>query len=136
MPLSVQPIEPGPSLTYAVRDENAPPFLDTRLVRGDAEAAMSTLPPPAEGRLYHVYVLPDDARQKMRALQTYARRLPDTPAAAIGIVPRVCLSGPVDKATATITVHAVLPGRGTRNPLIVGEPLSALEARSSPIGPC
>jgi hypothetical protein len=136
LPDSVQPAATGPSFSYDVNDPQAPPFLDTALVLGDADAVMAALPAPAAGRSYHVYVLSDPARERMRALQAFARGRSEAPAPTVGIVPRLCLAAPIDKASATIAVRVVLPGRGALQPLIAAESLSALEARSAAIPNC
>jgi hypothetical protein len=136
LPDNVRPAASGPNFSYDVNDENAPPYLDTALVLGDADAVMAALPAPAAGRSYHIYVLSDPAREKIRAMQTFARNLPRAPLPTVVIVPRLCLAAPVDKASTTVTVRVVLPGRGALQPLIAAESLSALEARSATILNC
>jgi hypothetical protein len=135
LPDTVRPAASGPNFSYDVNDENAPPFLDTTLVLGDADSVMAALPAPEAGRSYHVYVLSDAARERMRALQTFARGLPKTPVPTVGIVPRLCFAASPDK-TASFSVRVVLPGRGALKPLIAAESLGALEARSTSILAC
>jgi hypothetical protein len=136
LPQNVEPAEAGPSFAYDVNDKDAPPFLDTVLVRGDADAVMAALPAPEAGRSYHVYVLNDAAREKMRALQRFARTLPKAPMPIVNIVPRLCLAGAADKGRSSFAVRIVLPGRGALQPLIAAESLGALEARSAAIPAC
>lgn len=136
LPGNVEPADAGPDFSYNVNDPKAPPFLSTVLVRADAELVMAALPPPETGRSYHVYVLPDAARERMRALQAFARTLPRAPVPTVSIVPRLCLAGNVDKANTTFAVQVVLPGRGALRPLIASESLASLEARSSAIPIC
>lgn len=136
LPDAVHPTEAGATVTYNVNVEGAPAYLDTPLERADAELAMAALSPPDAGRSYHVYMLPRAAQEKLRALQAFARKLPSRPSPRFAIVPRLCLAAPADKARATVTVKAVLPGRGALAPLLVAEPLTNLELRSSPIGDC
>ena len=136
LPVNVEPAAAGPDFSYNVNDPTAPPFLATVLVRADAELVMAAVPPPEAGRSYHVYVLPDAAREKMRALQAFARALPRAPMPTVSIVPRLCLAGSVDRANTTHAVRVVLPGRGALKPLIASETLASLEARSSAIPAC
>lgn len=136
LPDGVEPTDAGPSFSYDVNDPNAPPFLDAALVRADADAVMAALPPPTAGRSYHVYALSDAARERMRALQAFARGLIKAPRPTVNLVPRLCLAGKADRASTTVTVWVVLPGRGALRPLIAAESLASLEARSAAIPAC
>jgi hypothetical protein len=136
LPDAVQPTAAGISFSYDANDEKAPAYLDTALVRGDAEAVMSSLPPPEAGRSYHVFVLSEAAREKLRALQNYVRVQPKRPLPLVNVIPRLCVTGQVDRARTTFSVRVVLPGRGAIAPLVAGESLASLEARSTAIPAC
>ncbi|HHY48828.1 MAG TPA: hypothetical protein GYA10_03690, partial [Alphaproteobacteria bacterium] len=136
LPESVEAAEQGPLFAYAINDKAAPPYLETTLVLADADLVMGALPPPAAGHSYRVYALGDAARQKLRALQAFARAQAKRPSVTVNIVPRLCLPAPVSKSATTYSIRVVLPGRGALRPLIADERLDALEARSAVIPPC
>jgi uncharacterized protein YceK len=136
LPDGVQPTAAGISFSYDANDEKAPDYLDTQLVRGDAEAAMGSLPAPAAGRSYHVFVLSDPARERIRAIQNFVRVQQKKLLPLVNIVPRLCVSGAVDKARTTYDIRVVLPGRGALVPIIAGETLAGLETRSATIPAC
>jgi hypothetical protein len=123
MPLSVEPAD-GPRVVFGTS-------LDVTLDRADAEAVMSALPPPAEGRSYAVYAFPNAQRANVRAVQSAVRA---GQGGRLAIQPRFCVTADARKAADLISVIAVAPGQ--RPVTIVGpETLSALEARTGTVLP-
>jgi hypothetical protein len=121
-PVSVEPTIVGPRVIYDT--------LDATLVRGDAEAVMGALPPPAEGRSYAVYAFAPEDQPKVRAVATGGT------ATAISIQPNLCLTSVAQKDRDTVTVVAVLPGRGTIV-IVPPETLTELETRTGvPLTAC
>jgi hypothetical protein len=136
LPDTLRPTAAGMTFSYDVNDPKAPVFLETSLVRADADAIVGVLPTPAAGRSYHVFALSQQARERLRSLQTFARGLEKRPAPLLNVVPRLCSSGALDRARSTVSVRIVLPGRGPLLPLVADEPLGQLESHSGAVAAC
>src|SRR5690606_8708429 len=132
VPLTVEPIPPGPRLVVTVPGGSG---LEAVLVRADAEPVMKALPPPAEGRTYYVYALAEADRAALTALQGGLAAAPPR-AATIWAGPALCGTAGDDQQQERVSVIPVLGGRA-RPPLIAGETLSGRAARTgAPLPAC
>lgn len=130
VPVSVEPIPPGPRLIVTIAGGGG---LEAVLVRADAEPVMGVLPPPADGRSYHVYAL---AAADRAALAALLGRAGTSPPPAVSFVPALCVAAGVDQDRERISVLPVLGGQALP-PLVAGESLAGLAARTgAPLPRC
>ena len=117
----------GQLFTFDVANGGPSEHLRLTLEPADADLAISSLPPPAEGRAYYLFDLKDADKLAIRAAQTSAQQRGVTESGVkLGIVPKLCNAGPYDANAMTISVFAVVPGRTGLLPFLKDETLAQL----------
>jgi hypothetical protein len=128
----------GSLLTFDVAGGGEGEHLRLALQQADVDALPSGLPPPAIDRAYYLFALAPADRATLQRGQAAALARGASPAnATLAVVPKLCSAGPVDAATATLSVFAVVPGRQVL-PFINRQTLAAVlqQPGSTQMGPC
>ncbi|MEP7240896.1 MAG: hypothetical protein ABI697_08430 [Devosia sp.] len=131
MPRGVGAVEGGTALTLDLGGPR-PQHLRAPLVEADADAVAATLPPPGTGRAYYFLSLAPADQVLVRTLQQSARNSAVVP--VLAVVPKYCVSGPLDLKSVTVAVLGGLPGRRL-SPLVERATLAQVAA-GSPLPAC
>ena len=123
LPDALSPGREGPRLLFGA----GPARLDIVYGFGDAEAVMSALPEPADGRRYVIYDLSPADRGRVRAAQ-------DAGAIALEVIPQVCATSAARRDRDTVAVLGILAG-GRIVRLVPPETVAALDARTGTLTP-
>jgi hypothetical protein len=139
LPRGLGPAPSGQLFTYDVANGGPSEHLRLTLAQADADQAMRSLPPPADGRAYYLFAVADKDRPALAAAQAAAAARGVAPSGIkLGIVPHLCTSGAIDPNVLTVSVFAMIPGRTRLMPFLDREPLAQLltQPGSTQMPPC
>ncbi|RYE08951.1 MAG: hypothetical protein EOP22_11525 [Hyphomicrobiales bacterium] len=128
----------GSLFTYDVANGGPAEHLRLTPLQADIYDFPRELPPPAADRQYYLFAFTEIDKQAIRNAQLSAQQRGATATnVTVGMVPKLCTAGTVDPNYTTVSVYAVLPGRGAI-PFLDGQLLSVLlqQPGSTQMGPC
>lgn len=137
LPATVAPLPFGVVITIiATTPAHGERLIEAALVPADAEAVVSSLPPPGRERAYYLFGFSDDDKAKLAEAQAWARSIPGGFTAAGGrldlsVDPRLCALTQIDPAQTQFSVLIALPGGASLEPLFENARLADLLARSN-----
>ncbi len=128
----------GSLFTFDVANGGPAEHLRLVPVQANIDEVPRDLPPPAIDRAYYLFAFTETDKYAIRSAQMSAQqRGASANNVTVGVVPKLCTAGTVDAATTTVSVYAVLPGRGAM-PFLNQQLLSVLlqQPGSTQMGPC
>jgi hypothetical protein len=142
LPRGIGPVPGASTLSFdVVIAGQGERHIDATLTQADADEVAGSLPVPAKGRAYYLFGFTDKDKAAIHDAQAWARSLPgglSGNSLSIKLAPRLCTSGDVDVAAATVSVLVALPGQPGLAPLIDHQRLPDLVAQAGGAGlpPC
>lgn len=137
LPRGIGPAK-GSLFTFDVANGGPNEHLRLVPVQADIDQVPANLPPPSPDRAYYLFAFTETDKLAIRSAQMSAQQRGATAAnVTVGMVPKLCTAGVVDPNYVTVSVYAVLPGRGAM-PFLDKTALSVLlqQPGSTQMGPC
>ena len=128
----------GSLFTYDVANGGPGEHLRLVPVQANIDEVPRDLPPPGIDRAYYLFAFTEVDKLAIRNAQLSAQQRGASAAnITVGMVPKLCTAGIVDPNSVTVSVYAVLPGRGAM-PFLDRQVLSVLlqQPGSTQMGPC
>lgn len=134
LPRGIGPVPGASTLSFdAVIAGQGERHVDAILIEADADEIGGDLPAPGKGRAYYLFGFADKDKTAIRDAQAWARTLPGGltgNSVSIKLSPRLCTSGDIDVASATLSVLVAIPGQPDLAPLIDHQRVSEVIAQS------
>jgi hypothetical protein len=128
----------GSLFTFDVANGGPAEHLRLTPLQADLYEFPRELPPPGVDRQYYLFAFSEIDKQAIRNAQLSAQQRGATAAnVTVGMIPKLCTAGTIDPNYLTVSVYAVLPGRGAM-PFLDKQLLSVLlqQPGSTQMGPC
>jgi hypothetical protein len=127
LPRGVGPVLKASTLSLDIAGAE-PRHLKATLIEADADDVAGNLPPPPRGHAYYLLGLAPPDQAAIRKAQAAVSAAVPASAVTLAIVPHLCVAGPLDPATATISVLVALPGGPHLAPVVDNETVAAATA--------